>query len=137
MQSSTGTHDSRSGVIKSGLLKTKLLPTVCMHEPAERANFPTDLYMLEGLIRQLGSKHELRLVDHYHDISASLSYDVAVVVLTHVSYRTARMLDMAKHTELAHRAYDSQQTHVRGCGLKCVTVQWLQLAVTAQPDKQS
>ncbi len=71
----------------------------------ERANFPTDLYMLEGLIRQLGSRHELRLMDHDDDISASITDAVAVVVLTHVSYRTGRMLDMAHCTQLAHQAY--------------------------------
>ena len=75
----------------------------------ERANFPTDLYMLEGLIRQLGSRHELRLVEHDDDLSASIADDVAVVVLTHVSYRTGRMLDMAHYMQLAHQAYASQQ----------------------------
>ena len=77
---------------------------VCL---TERANFPTDLYMLEGLIRQLGNRHELRLVEHYEDISANITDDVAVVVLTHVSYRTGRMLDMAHYTQLAHQAYAS------------------------------
>ena len=70
----------------------------------ERANFPTDLYMLEGLVRQLGDRHELRLVAHDDDISTSITDDVAVVVLTHVSYRTGRMLNMAQYTQLAHRA---------------------------------
>ena len=73
---------------------------------AERANFPTDLYMLEGLIRQLGSKYVLRLADNDSEISSSIGADVAVVVLTHVSYRTGRMLDMAKYTRLAHEAYE-------------------------------
>ena len=73
----------------------------------ERANFPTDLYMLEGLIRQLGSRHELRLVERDDDIGASITDDVAVVVLTHVSYRTGRMLNMAHYTQLAHQAYGS------------------------------
>ena len=72
---------------------------------AERANFPTDLYMLEGLIRQLGSKYVLRLADNDGEIRSSIDADVAVVVLTHVSYRTGRMLDMPKYTQLAHEAY--------------------------------
>lgn len=72
---------------------------------AERANFPTDLYMLEGLIRQLGSKYVLRLADNDGEINSSITADVAVVVLTHVSFRTGRMLDMAKYTQLAHEAY--------------------------------
>ena len=65
--------------------------------------------MLEGLIRQLGDRHELRLVEQYEDISASITDDVGVVVLTHVSYRTGRMLDMAHYTQLAHEAYASLQ----------------------------
>ena len=73
----------------------------------ERANFPTDLYMLEGLIRLLGNRHELRLVEHDDGISANITDDVAVVVLTHVSYRTGRMLNMAHYTQLAHQAYAS------------------------------
>ena len=63
--------------------------------------------MLEGLIRQLGGKYALRLADNDSEISTSMDTDVAVVVLTHVSYRTGRMLDMAKHTQLAHEAYDA------------------------------
>ena len=63
--------------------------------------------MLEGLIRQLGNKHVLRLADTDDDISSSIDADVAVVVLTHVSYRTGRMLDMAMYTRLAHEAYEA------------------------------
>ena len=63
--------------------------------------------MLEGLVRQLGSKYVLRLADNDSEISSSIDSDVAVVVLTHVSYRTGRMLEMAKYTRLAHEAYEA------------------------------
>ena len=68
---------------------------------SDRGNFPTALSMAEGLIRQLGQGHELRLVDH-QDIAAEIGEDVAAVLLTHVDYRTGRMYDMAAVTELAH-----------------------------------
>ena len=63
--------------------------------------------MLEGLTRQLGSKYVLRLANDDSEISSSIDADAAVVVLTHVSYRTGRMLDMAKYTQLAHKAYEA------------------------------
>ncbi len=66
--------------------------------PTERANFPTDLYMLEGLIKHLGRGHKLRLVDTPQELLTAIDGDVAVVVLTHVSYRTGCMLDMAAIT---------------------------------------
>ena len=68
----------------------------------ERANFPTDLYMLEGLIKHLGHGYKLRLVDSAEDLLEAIDSDVSVAVLTHVSYRTGRMLDMAAITAHAH-----------------------------------
>ncbi len=75
---------------------------------AEQANFPTDLYMLEGLIRHMGRGHQLRLVNSPEDILAAIDSDVAVAVLTHVSYRTGRLLDMAAITAHAHARYNSR-----------------------------
>jgi kynureninase len=69
---------------------------------AERANFPTDLYMLEGLIKHLGRGYKLRLVDSPEDLFEAIDSDVSVAVLTHVSYRTGCMLDMAATTAHAH-----------------------------------
>lgn len=69
---------------------------------AEKANFPTDLYILEGLVAHLGRGHQLRLVDSPEDILGAITEDVAVAVLTHVSYRSGRMLDMAAITAHAH-----------------------------------
>ncbi len=62
--------------------------------------------MLEGLIRLLGQGHVLRLVDSDTDaLLAAIDRDVAVVVLTHVSYSSGRMLDMARITARAHDMY--------------------------------
>jgi kynureninase len=69
---------------------------------SERDNFPTDLYMAQGLIELLGGKHELRLVDA-DEITDAIDADTAVVMLTHVNYRTGRMHDMAAITQQAHQ----------------------------------
>ncbi len=68
---------------------------------SERENFPTDLYVAEGLIRQLGQGHELKVAAP-HEFPGAIGDDVACVLLTHVSYRTGRMYDMATITEAAH-----------------------------------
>ena len=63
---------------------------------SEPANFPTDLYIAEGLAALLGG-HRLRLVEP-EALAAALGPDVAVVMLTHVNYRTGRMWDMDRVT---------------------------------------
>ncbi len=68
---------------------------------SERHNFPTDLYIAESLARERGL--ELRLVDA-EEIERHLTGDLAVLMLTHVNYRTGRMHDMAKLTRMAHNA---------------------------------
>ena len=68
---------------------------------SDNGNFPTDLYMAEGLIRHLGQGHELRVVDPEQVVDA-ITEDLAVVMLTQVDYRTGRMHDMAAITEKAH-----------------------------------
>jgi len=66
---------------------------------SERSNFPTDLYIAEGLCKERGL--ELVLVEP-EDIPAALTSDVAVLMLTHVNYRTGAMHDMAALTAAAH-----------------------------------
>jgi len=70
---------------------------------SDSGNFPTDLYMAQGLIRQLNAGHELRVVKP-EAVGASIGPDVAAVMLTHVDYRTGRMHDMADITARAHEA---------------------------------
>lgn len=71
---------------------------------SERTNFPTDLYVAEGLAALAGRGHELRLIDDPEAVEAVIGEDVAVVMLTHVNYRTGRMFDMKALTEKAHAA---------------------------------
>ena len=68
---------------------------------SERSNFPTDLYIAEGLARQHG--FELKLVEP-DEIAAQCNATLAVLMLTHVNYRTGRMHDMAGVTRTAHAA---------------------------------
>ena len=71
---------------------------------SERSNFPTDLYVAEGLAALAGRGHELRLVDAPESVESAIDTDVAVVMLTHVNYRTGRMFDMDAVTARAHAA---------------------------------
>lgn len=67
----------------------------------EQGNFPTDLYMAQGLIALLQRGHQLRAVP---DVAAALDNSVAVLLLTHVNYRSGAMHDMAALTRAAHDA---------------------------------
>ena len=68
---------------------------------SERSNFPTDLYIAQSVAHELGWALELVEAD---EIEARLGPDVAVLMLTHVNYRTGRMHDMAVLTRRAHEA---------------------------------
>jgi kynureninase len=70
---------------------------------AETDGFPTDTYIAEGLVQLTGDRHLLRLVDA-GEIPAALGPDVAVLMLTHVNYRTGAMHNMAALTAAAHKA---------------------------------
>ena len=67
---------------------------------SDTGNFPTDLYMVQGLIETLDQGYELRLVEP-EEVEAAINSDVAAVLLTHVDYRTGRMHDMAAISERA------------------------------------
>ncbi len=65
-------------------------------------NFPTDLYMVQGLSELLGPDLcQLKLVAE-QNIEQSLNDSVAVLLLTQVNFRTGKLLDMQKITQLAH-----------------------------------
>ncbi|WP_076860278.1 kynureninase [Bradyrhizobium mercantei] len=68
---------------------------------SDTGNFPTDLYMAEGLIATLGRGHQLRLAAP-DEVEAALSDDIAVLYLTEVDYRTGRRHDMRTLTAKAH-----------------------------------
>ena len=66
---------------------------------SERSNFPTDLYIAEALCKERG--YELLLVEP-EEIAGALNEQVAVLMLTHVNYRTGAMHNMAAVTAAAH-----------------------------------
>ena len=70
---------------------------------SDHGNFPSDVYMAEGLIRSLGQGHEVRLAAP-EDVADALDENVAVLMLTEVDYRTGRLHDMARLTRAAHAA---------------------------------
>lgn len=70
---------------------------------SERGNFPTDLYIAQALAQWHGGAYELRLVD-FDDVAQAIDPTVAIVMLTHVNYRTGAMHDMAALTARTHAA---------------------------------
>ncbi|MGY3027613.1 kynureninase [Pseudomonas lurida] len=69
---------------------------------SEASNFPTDLYIAEGLAELLQQGYSLRLVNSPDELPQAIDQDVAVVMLTHVNYKTGFMYDMQALTDLSH-----------------------------------
>ncbi|AZF54991.1 Kynureninase [Pseudomonas sp. R4-34-07] len=69
---------------------------------SEASNFPTDLYIAEGLAELLQQDYSLRLVNSPDELPQAIDEDVAVVMLTHVNYKTGYMYDMRALTALSH-----------------------------------
>jgi len=70
---------------------------------SDDGNFPSDLYVAQGLLDLLGGDFDLRTVPH-EQVAAAISDQVAVVLLCEVDYRTGQMHDMAGITRAAHEA---------------------------------
>ncbi|MCU1406679.1 MAG: aminotransferase class V-fold PLP-dependent enzyme [Glaciihabitans sp.] len=75
----------------------------------DRDNFPTDRYVLEGIAAERGL--QLRWIDSrgtngvtVGDVAGVVDDDTAVVVLSHVAYRSGYLADVAGITEIVHRA---------------------------------
>jgi kynureninase len=70
---------------------------------SDTGNFPSDLYMAQGLLRTMDNQSSLKLVEP-EAVADAIDETVAVVMLTHVDYRTGRIHDMAELTRIAHEA---------------------------------
>jgi kynureninase len=68
---------------------------------SESGNFPTDLYVCEGATRIFGRDASLRLVSRDQILDA-VTESTAIVLLSHVHYRTSEMYDMAELTRQIH-----------------------------------
>jgi kynureninase len=70
---------------------------------SDSGNFPSDLYMAQGLVRMLGDRATLRVIEP-EAVEAAIDDSVAVLMLTEVDYRTGRLHDMTALTTRAHAA---------------------------------
>lgn len=68
---------------------------------SDTGNFPSDLYIAQGLLAALGGGLELRLVAP-EDVAGAIDESVAATLITEVDYRTGRLHDMAALTAKAH-----------------------------------
>lgn len=66
----------------------------------ERDNFPTDLYIVEGIVKFLDQGYELRYADDTN-FKETIRADTVLVILSHVNYRTGNMFDMKDISEHA------------------------------------
>ncbi len=73
---------------------------------SQAGNFPTDLYMVQGLASLLGEQHcQLVLANDSADnqeLEQAITEEVSVLLLTQVDFRSGRLLDMQRLTRLAH-----------------------------------
>jgi len=76
---------------------------------SDELNFPSDIYLLQGLVEMFGNKHKLKLAKSSDGISVSteelincIDNSTALVTLSHVVFKSAFMYDMQKITQLAH-----------------------------------
>ena len=70
---------------------------------SDNGNFPSDLYIAQGLLKALDRELELKIVDP-EDVEDSIDESVAVLMVTEVDYRTGRLHDMRTLTARAHAA---------------------------------
>ncbi|OUD08731.1 kynureninase [Marivivens niveibacter] len=69
---------------------------------SDSGNFPSDLYMAQGIIDTLNQDHRLE-TPNPTDVLDRIDTDVAVVMVTEVDYRSGRRHDMAAIVERAHQ----------------------------------
>ena len=74
-------------------------------------NFPSDLYILQGIVKLLGNHHEIIRIGAQDDdvtpdlgaLESAINEDTTLVTLSHVTFKSGYLYDMAHITELAHR----------------------------------
>ncbi|KPL11667.1 MAG: hypothetical protein AMS26_19765 [Bacteroides sp. SM23_62] len=77
---------------------------------SDELNFPSDLYILQGIIDQLGSGYELHLIRSRDGmcidpdlVAAAIDDNTALLTFTHTYFKSSFVQDMAGITSLAHR----------------------------------
>ena len=74
-------------------------------------NFPSDLYILQGIQQNLGNRHEIIRIGAIDDditpnikqLEESINENTALVTLSHIVFKSGYLYDMQRITELAHR----------------------------------
>lgn len=70
---------------------------------SDSGNFPSDLYVAQGLVAALGRGYELKVVEP-EAVEDAIDESVAATLITEVDYRTGRRHDMKRITAAAHAA---------------------------------
>jgi kynureninase len=77
---------------------------------SDELNFPSDIYILQGLTAMFNQKHQIRLAKSFDDKTVSLKEleahivdNTALVSLSHVAFKSAFLYDMKAVTKLAHK----------------------------------
>src|SRR5690606_26083195 len=68
---------------------------------SDSGNFPSDLYMADGLLKALGRDYQLKVVEP-EAVEDAIDASVAAILITEVDYRTGRRHDMKRLTARAH-----------------------------------
>ncbi|MDP6974294.1 MAG: aminotransferase class V-fold PLP-dependent enzyme, partial [Gammaproteobacteria bacterium] len=86
-------------VLTSALLLNKNRSNII----SEAGNFPSDLYILESVNKMLGESYERHLIEEGdYEIDKYIDDSTAVVMLSHVNYKTGRISDIKRITNVAH-----------------------------------
>ena len=75
-------------------------------------NFPSDLYVLQGLVHGLGDRHEIvhigspdgDITPDLDGLARSIDANTALVTLSQVTFKSGYLYDMSEITRLAHRS---------------------------------
>ncbi|MFN0182495.1 MAG: kynureninase [Aquabacterium sp.] len=68
----------------------------------ERDGFPTDAHVVQGIVHHGGGRWQARPIGGQDNLAGALRDDVAMVLLTHVDYRSSLRWDMAAANRAAH-----------------------------------
>ncbi len=94
----------------------KLVMAALAYQPEKKRivtdtmNFPSDLYILQGCVEQLGNRHEIirigsndnELTPDLAGLESAITEDTALVTLSHVLFKSGYLYDMKRITEMAH-----------------------------------
>jgi len=78
-----GRHAKSAKVFQGSVLRAKIAPLTRRVILSDSGNFPSDLYMAEGLITNLGQDYELRIVAP-EEVAGAIPTECRVAMITQV-----------------------------------------------------